>query len=115
MTHPEKSPFLAAAMPRELGGYGWCTNALGKTAHAFTGKDDPDYVAVLKLIAEADARQRELGRLEYPGYRPKPYYVYWMKRFGILSPETDLNTGPIDYFKADEEYWQSLWWKPASN
>ena len=86
MTHPEKSPFLAAAMPRELGGYGWCTNKQGKAVQAFTGKDDPDYKAVLKLIAEADARQRELGRLEYLGYRPKPYYVYWMNRFGILPP-----------------------------
>lgn len=112
MTQPEKSPFLAAAMPRDQGGYGWCTNAQGKAAQAFTGKDDPDYAAVLKLIAEADARQRELGRLEYPGYRPKPYYVYWMKRFGILPPETDLAAGPIDYFKADADYWQSLWWKP---
>ena len=112
MTHPEKSLFLAACMPKEQGGYGWCTNAQGQAIAAFSGPDDPDCVKVRKLIAEADARQRQLGRLEYPGYRPQPYYCYWMRRFGILPESFDIYKDPVDVYDTDNRYWQSLWWRP---
>ena len=114
MTHPEKSLFLAACMPKEQGGYGWCTNAQGQAIAAFSGPDDPDYVKVRNLIAEADARQRQLGRLEYPGYRPQPYYCYWMKRFGILPADFDIYKDPVDVYETDERYWCSLHWQPRT-
>lgn len=115
MTRPEKSLFLAACMPKEQGGYGWCTNAQGRAIAAFSGPDDPDYAKVRRLIAEADARQRRLGRLEYPGYRPQPYYCYWMKRFGILPQDFDIEKDPVDVYETDDRYWRSLWWTPRVN
>lgn len=103
ITYPEKSFFPMSAMPKEKGGYGWRTNAQRVAVSAFTGPGDPDWKAVVQ------ARQAELGRTEDPGYRPMPYYCYWMKRFGILPPTFDIDKDPIDFYQANEACWKSFW------
>jgi hypothetical protein len=44
--------------------------------------------------------------------RPSPNYVREMKRYGILAPEFDLATEPIDAYAVDQAYWRSFWHRP---
>jgi hypothetical protein len=46
--------------------------------------------------------------------RPSPNYIREMKRYGILPPEFDPATDPINSYATDEAYWQSFWYRPAS-
>jgi len=45
---------------------------------------------------------------------PSPHYIREMKRYGILAPDFDGNTDPIDVYATDEAYWRSFWYRPAS-
>ncbi|MHA1548398.1 MAG: hypothetical protein ACTSYE_05650, partial [Alphaproteobacteria bacterium] len=44
--------------------------------------------------------------------KPSQNYVREMKRYGILPPEFDLATDPIDAYAADQAYWRSFWHLP---
>ncbi len=46
---------------------------------------------------------------------PSPLYVREMKRYGILPPEVDPATTPIDVYATDEAYWRSFWYRPAAD
>jgi len=45
--------------------------------------------------------------------KPSPNYIREMKRYGILPPDFDLATNPIDAYATDEAYWRSFWYRPS--
>ena len=74
----------------------------------FPSRTDPDYRAILTLLAK---RRPSRGRLGTPGFRPNDHYVREMKRFGILARGYRL-ADPIDVFALDQAYWKSFWYVP---
>ncbi|MDD4872233.1 MAG: hypothetical protein PHR77_16890 [Kiritimatiellae bacterium] len=114
LSRPEKSMILLAPMAKEQGGYGWCRDKKGKPVAVFRDTADPDYQAILAAIRAARVRQEKTGRPGLPGFRPGDYYVRWMKRFGILPENSDLEKDPIDVYATDQAYWSSLWYRPPA-
>ena len=70
----------------------------------FTDVSDPDYRTVLAAIrtaADGLARQK---RFDMPRFRPSPYYVRQMQRYGVLpDPIPDAR---IDPYAADRAYFE---------
>ena len=114
LSHPEKSMILLASLPEQAGGYGWCKDQAGETTTAFSRPEDPDYQVILTAIQAAKARQEAMGRFDLPGWQLPSHYVYWMKRFGILPTSFDPAKDAADPYAADQAYWRSLWYQPAS-
>ena len=54
----------------------------------------------------------EIKRFDMPGFRPSEHYIRELRRYGVL-PADLAQDAPIDPYKADEAYWQSLWHRPA--
>jgi len=46
---------------------------------------------------------------------PSSHYIREMKRYGILPPNFDPATHPIDVYATDEAYFQSFWYRPGSS
>ncbi|MCP4644085.1 MAG: hypothetical protein GY851_26820 [bacterium] len=113
LSHPEKSMMLLAPLAKDAGGYGWCTDGYGQEA-VFSGKEDPDYQAILRAIQDAKARQEKMGRYDMAGVRPNEHYIRWMKRFGVLPESFDSAKDPIDPYETDRAYWRSLWYRPPA-
>lgn len=109
LTNPDNSLFLRAPLAKSAGGYGWCVDENGKSVDVFKDKSDPDYQKVRGEIVTTMQRQKKYKRIEMPDYQPQPYYVYWMKRFGVLPEE---HKGDVDFYELDEAYWRSLHFKP---
>ena len=123
LTHPEKSLMLMSPLAGTAGGY-----ADGKPEIAaindnrapapkpvrhpviFSSKDDPDYLKILTHIQAAGQRLNEIKRFDMPGFRPAEPYLREMKRYGLLPPDFNPATDPIDVYAMDRKYWQSFWW-----
>lgn len=45
---------------------------------------------------------------------PSPSYIRELQRYGILKPDFDPTTDPLDPYAVDEAYWRSFWHSPAS-
>jgi hypothetical protein len=78
----------------------------------FADRNDPDYVALLRMIRAAKAELDRTGSFDVPGFRPNKEYVREMKRYGIL-PENyeDVSRGKVvDVHAIDQAYWRSFWW-----
>ncbi len=72
---------------------------------------------VRKLVAAVAEGKSAMGpapRYAAAGFRPNAQYVRELKRFGVLPAAFDLVRDPIDVFRADQDYWRSLWWTPAA-
>ncbi len=102
LTRPALSPLLLAPLAAESGGWGSCGNV-------FTGTDDADYQKLLSISQRAKAKADVRPRYATPGFRPNHQYIREMKKYGVLPPDFDAATSPIDIFQADQDYWRSFW------
>jgi hypothetical protein len=101
LTRPEKSLLVQAPLTRRAGGLGLCAN------NVFPGTSDPDYHEILSAIREAAKRLNRQKRFDMPGFRPSPYYVRQMQRYGVLPG--DLQPGAaVDVYATDQAYWESV-------
>ncbi len=117
LTRPEKSPMLLAPLARKAGGWamqkrGDDGKPDGKIVEIFKNTDDPDYRAILKLAEMGRLCLQQNKRWDMPGYKPHPFYVREMKRYGVLPETFDLATDEIDVFEVDRRYWESTWHYP---
>ena len=116
LTHPEKSLVLLAPLSKEAGGLGLCKAKGDKQKEAvktlFKSKDDPNYKAYLALIKDGQRLIDENKRWNMPGFKPHPFYVREMIRYGILPETFDLEKDKIDVYEIDRKYFESLWYYP---
>ena len=118
LSRPEKSAMLLAPLDSEAGGWGACRklDENGKwagPADVFVNTEDADYQALLGMIREGKTHIETLTRFDMEEFRPLPFYVREMKRFGILGERVQAGD-VIDAHATDLAYWESLWWKPRS-
>jgi len=78
----------------------------------FTNQSDPDYVQLLAALREGQSILDRTPRYGTPKFQPNRQYVREMKRFGILPAGFNLPRDPLDVFATDQQYWQSLWYRP---
>ncbi|MCF7973326.1 MAG: hypothetical protein K9N55_05895 [Phycisphaerae bacterium] len=119
LSKPEKSPLLLAPLARDAGGWGTCrarsqskeqTREAGKL---FEDTDNSDYQAILAYVEEGKRSLERNKRWDMPGFKPHPYYVREMKRYGILPETFSLeHETDIDVFEIDRRYWESSWYYP---
>jgi len=113
LSRPEKSLLLLAPLASSAGGY-----ASGQEKKkpecpvVFEDADDPDYKTLLAAIKDAKAYIDKITRFDEPGFRPRPEYIREMKRYGLLDKAFDLSKDPIDVYKMDRKYWDSLNYRP---
>ncbi len=53
----------------------------------------------------------KIKRFDMPGFQPPKAYVREMQRYGVLPKEPDQ--GPVNSYRLDQAYWQSLWHQPS--
>ena len=105
LTRPDKSLFVRAPLAKEAGGLGLCRKVV------FRDKADPDYNALVEVIAEASRQLEEVKRFDMAGFIPAKHYIREMKRFSILPP--DLNPEvKVDVYTTDRAYWMSFYPQP---
>ena len=127
LTRPEASLILLAPLAKAAGGYADRPapsqpmkvqenrhQPPAKISHpiVFAGKDDPDFAAILAHVRAAGRKLDEIKRFDMPGFRPRAEYVREMKRYGVIDQAFDLDKDPIDAYRVDRLYWESLWWTP---
>jgi len=107
LDRPEKSLLVRAPLAKAAGGLGICQPAV------FADTGDADYQKLVAAIQAGGQRLAQDKRFDMPGFRPNRYYIREMKRFGFLPKDLPPDA-PIDYYAADQAYWRSFWWQPAS-
>ncbi len=119
LSRPDKSPLLLAPLAREAGGWGTCKarhqkkTQLRAAAKLFEDTTHPDYQAILAYIEEGKRSLENNKRWDMPGFKPHPFYVREMKRYGILPETFSLaKESNIDVFAIDRRYWESSWYYP---
>ncbi|MDP6046992.1 MAG: hypothetical protein QGH94_01840 [Phycisphaerae bacterium] len=121
LSRPEKSPLLLAPLSVKAGGLGTCKARDKSPAQAqaakllFTDTKNADYQALLKMATEAKVCLAKNRRWDMPEFKPHPYYIREMKRYGILSEAFDIDRDKIDVFKIDRRYWESFWYYPKGD
>ena len=105
LTRPDKSLLLQAPLAKDSGGLGWCKGRV------FADKTDPDYQSILTAIETAGAKLAKEKRFDMPGFRPNDYYLFYMRRYGVL-PNDFTRTATVDPYETDRKYWQIFEWKP---
>ena len=103
LSRPELSLLLLAPLAKQAGGYAIC----GPSA-PFAAATDPDYRKLLCSIQEAAKHLDEIKRFDMPGFKPCVEYVREMKRFGVLPETFDVAKEPIDVYRIDRKYWDSV-------
>lgn len=117
LTRPEKSPMLLAPLARKAGGWGMQRRGpdekpAGEMIEVFRDTDDPDYRAILNFIEMGRLCLQKNKRWDTPGFKPHPFYVREMKRYGILPETFDPARQDADVFQIDRRYWESTWHYP---
>jgi len=118
LTRPAKSPPLLAPLARKAGGWGTCkardkSPAQGRASRLlFKDTRNADYQAILKMIEQGRLCLQQNKRWDMPGFKPHPFYVREMKRYGILPETFDRDRDKVDVFKVDRRYWESAWYYP---
>lgn len=107
VSRPVYSPMLLGPLPKSAGGWGTCE-------HQFSGKDDPEYKALLAAIQNGKRQMDKVPRFGTTEFKPNRQYVREMKRFGVLKPEFNLESEPIDIFETDQQYWKLFWYQPGN-
>ena len=88
------------------GGFGLCsTNA---PQPVFVDTTDPDYRALLAMVAAGKAYLERIKRFDMPDFQPRPEWVREMKRNGVLPSDLAANE-PLDAYATEQRYWRSLW------
>jgi len=98
LTRPEMSLLLRAPLAREAGGLQLCGRAV------LADRSDSDYCTMLAAVEEAAERLKRHKRFDMPGFRPSPYYVRQMRRYGVLPERLD-DRQPFDPYAVDRAYW----------
>jgi hypothetical protein len=106
-SRPDCSPILLGPLPESAGGWGTCE-------HKFTGKDDPQYQALLAAMQNGKMQMEKVPRFGTPAFKPNRQYVREMKRFGVLQQDFNLDREPINIFETDQRYWKLFWYRPQS-
>lgn len=106
LTHPEQSALIKAPLSKEAGGYGLCVTKEGKPV--MESKDDPRYKILLDAVTASKEKLDQLGHFTRPGFIPDPAYTRELKHYGIIDKNQKDNQ-PYDTYKADSDYWKSLW------
>ena len=107
LTRPDRSLLVRAPLSAEAGGLGLCR------PEVFANIDDDDYQQILATIRSAAQRHADQKRFDMPGFRPNDHYLRQMQRFGALL-KNDHRDAPIDFYAADQAYWKSFWYRPAT-
>jgi len=102
---------LLAPLAKESGGFARCMSPDGKPANVFSDAQDPGYRSLLAMIAAGKDKLDEIKRFDMPGFQPRDAYIREMKRYGVLPKDLPPNA-PVDPYKIDRAYWESLWYKP---
>ncbi|MCH5372554.1 MAG: hypothetical protein JJ992_01150, partial [Planctomycetes bacterium] len=105
LDRPEKSLLLRAPLAKEAGGLGICG------PDVFRSTEDPAYQTLLGAVRVGAEKLAEGKRFDMPGFRPNPYYIREMQRFGFLPQDLGPDD-PVDYYATDQAYWNSFWWLP---
>jgi hypothetical protein len=105
LSYPERSLMLTAPLAQSAGGLGRCRGVV------FADKNDPDYQIILAGIQRAHD-YISVTRPNAPTFFANRHYTREMIRYGILPPDHDYRTMPIDPFETDQRYWESLWHVP---
>ena len=113
LSRPAKSLLLLAPLARQGGGYAEAKPAKGQCPVVFRSTADPDYQTLLRAVTAAKAYLDKITRFDKPGFRPRCEYIREMKRYGLLDKTFDAGKDPIDVYKMDRVYWQSLHHRPA--
>ena len=116
-TNPAGSLLLTAPLAKAAGG---CENTsiikdgkpLPRCEKVFKDTSDPDYKAILALIAAGQKNLDTIKRFDMPGFKPRPGYIREMKKYGILPDSYDRDKDPIDIYKVESRYFESLWHYP---
>lgn len=111
LTRPALSTLLMAPLAKEAGG---CATADTQTHPVvFKDKTDADYQRILAMIQETSNLQYTRYKRWYmEGFKPRETYIREMKRYGVLPPDFDLDTDPINVYEIDEKYFRQQWHKP---
>ena len=118
LTRPEKSPMLLMPLARKAGGWdmqkrGSDGKPAGEPVEVFLDTSDPDYGAILGYIETGRLCLQENKRWDMPGFKPHPFYIREMKRYGILPESFGAARDDIDVFDIDRRYWESAWHYPV--
>ena len=112
LSRPAKSLLLLAPLAEKAGGYARAKPARGRCPVVFESSAEADYQTLLKAVTAAKAYLDRIKRFDMPNFRPRPEYIREMKRYGLLPPSFDASRHPIDVYKMDRIYWQSLNHRP---
>ena len=112
LSRPERSLLLLAPLARSAGGWELCRSK-GDAVRVFESTEDPDYRALLQMVAEGKRYLAEIKRFDMPGFRPRAEYIREMQRYGVL-PAGLSGEGPVDPYRTDRAYWRSLWHRPPA-
>ena len=107
-SQPEKSSLLLAPRAAEAGGYESC-------GAIFADTNDPAYQRLLASLSQGRAELDAQPRYGAQGFVPNHQYIRELIRFGILPPSFDSSSQPLDVFRADQDYWRSLWLQPRGH
>ena len=107
LSYPEKSRIFNGPLSREAGGLQRCRDVV------FADKNDPDYLIILAGIERARQYIMSGTRPNITPFYANRTYTREMIRYGILPPDHDYKTMPIDPFATDQKYWESLWYVPV--
>ena len=111
LSRPEKSIILLAPLAKAAGGY---AEKDKENSHPviFENTNDGDYQKILAMIQAGKEKLEEVKRFDMPGFKPRKAYVREMIKYGILPAGFDIENENVDVYKLDEQYWESLWYKP---
>ena len=126
LTNPNQSSILLAPLAKDAGGWaiggvkgikpkGRIITKDSRCPVIFKSKDDPDYKILLKYIEEGKKHLEVNKRWNMPGFKPSPYYIRELKRFGVLPETFDVNKEKFDIYDLDKRYWESLWYYPTGS
>ncbi len=112
LTIPEKSIILMAPLANTAGGYA----SENEKSHPVIFKDtnDSDYQKILAMINAGKQKLDQIKRFDMPDFKPRNAYIREMKKYGILPADFDISKQNVDVYQLDEQYWQSLWYKPQT-
>jgi len=112
LSRPESSLFLLAPLAKSAGGFQLC-NGGKKDGSPILHDKGPEYQTILDYIRVLHEAQNTNKRFNMPGFRPPPHYVRQMKRYGVIPADYNRSQ-PLDVYAADRQYWESFWYRPAS-
>jgi hypothetical protein len=125
LTDPGNSILLMAPLSKKAGGLDLCRGPItvpltdrgkGIPLNAppdpppgepvFADRSDPDYTELRESIERASAYLKRMTRADMPGFLPPPGWLNAMKHIGLLPPDLDPRTTPVDVYDIEEKYYQ---------